>query len=690
MPDDGEGDGDGGVAAARPVGGVPVPVPEAGVAGRGVARCTGRSSVGLASAGAGPGAGVVVRGVARCTGWSVVAPSGAVGPACAGAEVGAGVPVPAEAGVGREAARCTGGSPVAGPDGRTAARRTGVPGVVSAPAAGVVRPPGREVRGAGSGPGLATARCTGGAAGTASGEVVRRSPAGAACGPGAGEVSGPDAGVDGAAARCAGGPDALPLPGAGAALAPAGRAARCTGVPGAVPLSRTGAVPGAPGCAAARWTGAPDDAVPLPGVPDAVAPPDAVGVVEVVRAVRRAPVSGAGVASRRDTARCTGGPAGGVLAAPVGRTARCTAASGAGGAVAVVLSVRWDGEASPAEAEPGSPRSPSADEGAVPEGAGRESVVRRVAGRARRCTAGAPDGALVRAWRGWGAAGGGTGVTRTPRAGWTGVFTGAADDSGPAERDRWTGVAEGVVVGVAEEPPRVRGVEDEPARAPGAVEEPLRAPGAASVGTAGVGTAGAEGSAGSARRGATGIRWTGCAPGGDDSGVVPPGWAGASKAPDSRLSPVAGFSTAGDGARVNDGFCHVGRRPPNPASATPVRAEPVARWIGGRPVQAAATGAGPVVRDVLPPKSEPMSEPTSEPMSEPVSGPGTASAGDVVPSPAMPSPAMPFRRPRSRSRNPTDQPSAMPRVTRDAIWSVYRRRSWCSRSRIASRLQWKW
>ncbi|EHN76697.1 hypothetical protein SMCF_3788, partial [Streptomyces coelicoflavus ZG0656] len=125
-------------------------------------------------------------------------------------------------------------------------------------------------------------------------------------------------------------------------------------------------------------------------------------------------------------------------------------------------------------------------------------------------------------------------------------------------------------------------VPDAPLRepeAPGRPDEPPRTPG-----TGPVGAAGAEPSAGIARRGATGMRCTGGAPAGDASGVDGVGRAGVPNAPDSRLSPEAGFSTAGDGAPVNDGFCHVGRRPPNPASATPVRAAPVARWIGGRPV----------------------------------------------------------------------------------------------------------
>ncbi|MEU3733080.1 hypothetical protein AB0E81_27320 [Streptomyces sp. NPDC033538] len=220
-------------------------------------------------------------------------------------------------------------------------------------------------------------------------------------------------------------------------------------------------------------------------------------------------------------------------------------------------------------------------------------ALRRLAGRARRCTAGDPDGALVRGCRGRGGAGG-TGVTRTPRPLWAGVLAGAPDEAGPAELARWTGVA------------RARGAEV----AAGAVRVPV----AGAVG------AGDEAAPGIARSGATGMRCTAGAPDGDaddsdcagradpaagraDASDVPD----ASIAPDSMLLPAAGSSTAGDGAPVNDGFCHVGSRPPNPASATPVRAVPVARWIGGRLVQAATAtgGAGSVVRVVLPPASEP-------------------------------------------------------------------------------------
>uniref|UniRef100_A0AAU3GZ86 Uncharacterized protein n=1 Tax=Streptomyces sp. NBC_01401 TaxID=2903854 RepID=A0AAU3GZ86_9ACTN len=54
---------------------------------------------------------------------------------------------------------------------------------------------------------------------------------------------------------------------------------------------------------------------------------------------------------------------------------------------------------------------------------------------------------------------------------------------------------------------------------------------------------------------------------------------------------------------VNDGFCQVGSRPPNPASATTDRPESMARWIGGRPVHAAAAttaGTAPAASDPPP------------------------------------------------------------------------------------------
>ncbi|WP_420713197.1 hypothetical protein, partial [Streptomyces sp. Tu 6176] len=40
---------------------------------------------------------------------------------------------------------------------------------------------------------------------------------------------------------------------------------------------------------------------------------------------------------------------------------------------------------------------------------------------------------------------------------------------------------------------------------------------------------------------------------------------------------------------MNDGFCQVGSRPPNPESATPPGFGPRARWIAGSPIQEGAT-----------------------------------------------------------------------------------------------------
>lgn len=52
-------------------------------------------------------------------------------------------------------------------------------------------------------------------------------------------------------------------------------------------------------------------------------------------------------------------------------------------------------------------------------------------------------------------------------------------------------------------------------------------------------------------------------------------------------------STARNPVPVNDGFCQVGSRAPNPASATPVPPTAEARWIGGNPGQLARATATP-------------------------------------------------------------------------------------------------
>lgn len=98
---------------------------------------------------------------------------------------------------------------------------------------------------------------------------------------------------------------------------------------------------------------------------------------------------------------------------------------------------------------------------------------------------------------------------------------------------------------------------------------------------------------------------------------------------------------------MNDGFCQVGNRPPNPASATGPPA-PSARWIGGSPDQAAATtGRG-------------------------ASAGRGICAGTSGPFPDSSAPG-PRPRPRIRSHSPTRQPSAPAEaalVTRDAISAV--------------------
>ncbi|WP_217545810.1 hypothetical protein [Streptomyces sp. GbtcB6] len=103
--------------------------------------------------------------------------------------------------------------------------------------------------------------------------------------------------------------------------------------------------------------------------------------------------------------------------------------------------------------------------------------------------------------------------------------------------------------------------------------------------------------------------------------------------------------TACERVPMNDGFCQVGNRPPNPASATgpPV---PSARWIGGSPDQAAVT-----------------------------TGRDTSAGTSGTPGPFPDSPASgPRPRPRIRSHSPTRQPSAPAEaaalVTRDAISAV--------------------
>ncbi|MGW5673538.1 hypothetical protein ACWEV4_00305 [Streptomyces sp. NPDC003860] len=110
-------------------------------------------------------------------------------------------------------------------------------------------------------------------------------------------------------------------------------------------------------------------------------------------------------------------------------------------------------------------------------------------------------------------------------------------------------------------------------------------------------------------------------------------------------------STACEAVARNDGFCQVGSRPPNPASATAARPGPVTRWIGASPSHDAVTarrgGAAPSW-EAAPPAGAPTA-----PVSEPAASPP----------PATGSP----RRLRKMSRKPTDQSSAPARVTSAAI-----------------------
>ncbi|GJF23511.1 hypothetical protein SHO565_40750 [Streptomyces sp. HO565] len=368
--------------------------------------------VGRVPSGAVPEAGVVFGAEPR-------GGTGAAGGVLPGADedrlpAGAGpVRVRADCGPCGDTARCTG---------RSVARPPGAPSRAGVPAAGVVPSPVGFVRGAG------VARWTGvPAAGVFAAGLVRgvdgvpRAGAPGAAGLPAGVLPSPVGfvrgvdvarwtGVPGAGAFVAGlvrGVDGVR--GAGVPVGPVRGVdvARWTGVP-AAGVSAAGAFPGR---AAVRGTGVPrgvgraSRAARWTGVPGAGASPGA-GV----------PVVGPGRRTESEDASAVAGPSGdaavargpdvgvrGAGAVPCGCAARWTGAAAGAGA----------GPADPAGGVPGPPRSPSADDGAVPEEAGAASGVRRVAGRARRCTAAGADGALVSRSRVRGAAGG-TGVARTP------------------------------------------------------------------------------------------------------------------------------------------------------------------------------------------------------------------------------------------------------------------------------------
>ncbi|WP_221348525.1 hypothetical protein [Streptomyces beigongshangae] len=124
--------------------------------------------------------------------------------------------------------------------------------------------------------------------------------------------------------------------------------------------------------------------------------------------------------------------------------------------------------------------------------------------------------------------------------------------------------------------------------------------------------------------------------------------------------PGAPSSTAWDRVPVRDGFCQVLSRPPNPESATPGR--PVAaRWIGGSPAQP-TTATGPGVGVGSGPGSGPGPGVGEDAAAEDAAAEDAAEDAAAEVGAAVP--------PLSRSKNPTDQPSAPPRVTRDAICSV--------------------
>ncbi|MGW6273869.1 MULTISPECIES: hypothetical protein [unclassified Streptomyces] len=128
------------------------------------------------------------------------------------------------------------------------------------------------------------------------------------------------------------------------------------------------------------------------------------------------------------------------------------------------------------------------------------------------------------------------------------------------------------------------------------------------------------------------------------------------EAAETRLLDAASSRTPGrDDPAVNEGFCHVDSRLPNAESATPDPPPRTASWIGASPDQAPGTAA-PLPDAVAAGASEAVSG-VAEP---PRSAPSNASTPLVPP---------PFRA-RSRSKNPTPQPSAPASVTNDAIWSV--------------------
>ncbi|MEU5980327.1 hypothetical protein [Streptomyces sp. NPDC047315] len=108
--------------------------------------------------------------------------------------------------------------------------------------------------------------------------------------------------------------------------------------------------------------------------------------------------------------------------------------------------------------------------------------------------------------------------------------------------------------------------------------------------------------------------------------------------------------TAGDEVAKNDGFCQVGSRPPNPASATEARPAPATGRIGASPAHDAVTAERPGAAE-------------SSCGAAPPAGAPTAPEPDASPRPVCGAP----RRPRKMSRKPIGQSSAPARVTRAAI-----------------------
>jgi hypothetical protein len=327
-----------------------------------------------------------------------------------------------------------------------------------------------------------------------------------------------------------------------------------------------------------------------------------------------------------------------------------------------------------------------------------DAAARGATGSVRRCTGAGPVRAVVREVPGRdGAEPAGTGVTLTPAVGATdtagastGAVTAGTGDDGAEPTARCTedapmraAVPEAAVPeeeaagdGAAEE----EAAGDEAAAPDGAtgipgtvtpdieVTGPPRTTGTPAAptprgGRTRSGTAGARCTTGSAER-ANGMASEGRLRSGTGRAVPRP-----TASPSNALDRPS--RTEWDAVPMNDGFCHVGSRPPNAESATPPLPGLSARWIGGDAGQAAATTG------------------CSAAVSNDGADAGAGAATLSPPSEAEAEAEAP--RPRSRSRNPTAQPSVpAARVTRDAISSVNRRRSWCSRSRISSMLQWKW